>query len=424
MKMKRKLLALAVGAALAPGAYAQVTSKAGTNWEFYGKFYPEVVHVGSEGATPTGTPVATFAAAPAGGDNLVHRWEMQISNTYIGFRGDKDIGPGSKAIWQLEQSVFIDEGTGGAFANRDSFVGLANNDWGTIRLGNMDTPFKKFGDTLGFLGVSSGNFVSTSNVLRKIGSGTSSSSSFHLRRANAVDFASPVILGGLQSAVQYSVGAPDEGQITSSPLDHKPRVVSWGVKWERGPFYAAYMNESHLDLFGGSKNANAAQRNDASPGAHSVDNANQVALVYKVGVHSIEADYITKKYREYNVVPTAGGKFQQYNNAAYMLVLENRWSNAWRTAFHYVKATAGSCQLQSLGNLACNADGLGGTQISAGVARYFDPNVYVFVLASRLTNDKSARFNNTSEVDTAGASLRPNDGEDITNFAVGLAYTF
>jgi len=32
----------------------------------------------------------------------------------------------------------------------------------------MDTPFKKYGDTVGFLGVSSGNFVSPNKLMRQV----------------------------------------------------------------------------------------------------------------------------------------------------------------------------------------------------------------------------------------------------------------
>jgi predicted porin len=407
MKINRKVMAFAVGAALAPCAHAQVNSPAGTNWEFYGKFYPELTYAKGDGATAPGTTVSTLAGT-LGSNQIVHRWEMQISNTYIGFRGSKDMGGGSKAIFQLEQQAAIDE-SGGQLATRDSFVGLANNTWGTVRLGFMDTPFKKAGDVLGFLGVSSGNFVSTSNVLRKTGFGTSSTSSFHLRRGNAVDYASPVV-GGFQSIVQYSIGNPTEAGITTTPK-RNPHVASWAIKWEQGPFYAAFMQEAHFDLFGGSSNAPAARSNVNDPGVRSKDLANQVALVYKIGVHSIEADYITKQYKEDNV--TVNGRFQEYKNNAYMLVLESRWTSNWRTALHYIKSTEGDCTLL---NVACTTTGLDGTQLSLGVAYYMDPSFYVFGLYSKLTNGASARYNNSSQ--------GPAPGEDITQGAVGIAYNF
>ena len=185
MSLNRKAMVMAVGAALAaPGAYAQVKSPAGTDWEFYGKFYPEETHSHGDGATAPGTPGLSTLTGTLGGNLIIPRWEMQISNSYIGFRGSKDVGRGMKAIWQLEQTVPLDEGVVKAntpgfistFGNRNSFVGLADAGWGTIRMGNMDTPYKEYGNILGFLGVNSGNFVSQSNVLQKVGFGTNSAS--------------------------------------------------------------------------------------------------------------------------------------------------------------------------------------------------------------------------------------------------------
>src|SRR5256886_13318478 len=256
MNLNRKAMVLAVGAALAaPSAYSQTSDK----WEIYGKFYPEMTHASGTGAS-SGASSSTLGTAPAGTSATISRWEMQVSNTYIGFRGERTIGRGLKAIGQLETSVPLDEGQVAAgsntlintFGNRDSFAGLAG-DWGTVRLGNMDTPFKRFGDTLGFLGIGSGNFVSPNNVIRRVSN--SGASGFNLRRANSLDFASPTY-SGAQLAAQYSLGNPTESGAVSAGINpssnRNPRVVSMAVKWEQGPLYLAAATETHFDLFGGS----------------------------------------------------------------------------------------------------------------------------------------------------------------------------
>ena len=159
MSLNRKAMALAVGAALAaPGAYAQIKSPAGTDWEFYGKFWPEYARVNGENPTPSGTAglstllitsgtsvAGTPPVSNGGASNLVNRGEMLVGNSYIGFRGGKSLGGGMRAIWQVEQTVPIDEGVDGTLATRDSFLGVEGG-WGTLRLGFMDTPFKKAGD--------------------------------------------------------------------------------------------------------------------------------------------------------------------------------------------------------------------------------------------------------------------------------------
>src|SRR5436309_6734242 len=73
MSLNRKAMVLAVGAALAaPSAYSQ---QASDKWEIYGKFYPEMTHDGSSGATAGGAAAVSTLAIPATAVNgLVHRW--------------------------------------------------------------------------------------------------------------------------------------------------------------------------------------------------------------------------------------------------------------------------------------------------------------------------------------------------------------
>jgi len=450
MKLNRKAMVLAVGTALAaPGAHAQITSKAGTDWEFYGKFYPEFARVHGENPTPNGTTglstllitSGTSVTGPppvsnSGSSNLKNRGEMLVGNSYLGFRGSKSISGRMKAIWQLESDLPIDEG-GGTMAGRDTFAGLQAN-WGTVRLGNMDTPFKKAGDVLGFLGVGSGNFVSVNNMTRHVGfaqgsGGPNRAARFNERRANAFDFASPTFFGGLTYAMQYSIGNPSETAITNDP-PRDPRFVSMAVKYERGPLYLAAAHETHFDMFGGSSQFRAPRdafvdpvagtitparaasrmRNSEDPLVNSKDTAAQFTVVYKLGVHSFEADYIMKKYTENGENSGVTGRFKEYKNNALQLAIENRWSSQWRTAFTYVSASAGTC---TLFNAACSTAGLEAKQMVVGVSYYLDPSVYLFGLYSTVKNGASARYDNVS----LGA---PATGEDVIQYAIGLNYSF
>jgi len=434
MKLNRKAMALAVGAALAaPSAYAQVTSKAGTAWEFYGKFYPEIVRINGENATKTGTAVSSLSANPSatGVSGFVNRTEMQVSNSYIGFRGGKDIGGGTRAIWQLETAVGLDNGNGDPLGNRNTFVGLTGG-FGTVRLGNMDTPFKEAGDDLGFLGVSSGNFVSVSNMTLKVGFNNNGASSFNLRRANAIDFASPEYFGGLQLGVQYSMGNPDEVDSITADPPRNPRVVSMALKYEKGPLYLAAAHETHFDMFGGSNQFRAASatlnsdgtistsaasalRNTEDSRVNSKDTAVRLTAQYKLGDHALEVDYIIKNYKENGGNSGVAGRFESYKGNTWMLTWEARWSSKWRTALNYIDAGAGTCT-RSLGT-TCTTTGLEATQISAGVAYYLDPSVYLFALYSVIDNGVGARYENLE----AG---RPAVGEDIKQGAIGITYNF
>jgi predicted porin len=411
--MHKKALVLAVGAALMmPGAYAASAASAKgvpdadgpeSVIELYGRLYPEMIREKGKGATAAGTSVATLAGTPTGTTGIVERNEMESSNSRFGVRGQERLGAGLKAIFQLETAFSVDSNNT-AFAQRDSFVGLAHNKFGTIKLGRMDTPFKTYGDDLSFLGVSSGNFVSSSNVLRKTGFGTNSASSFHLRRANVVQYETPE-LGGFDGALQYSTDETD----TATRHAH---VWSGGVKYENGPIKVSLAHEIHWDLFGGSRNVPvAAMSNFNDQNVRAKDKATQAMVQYKLGAHTFEVDFTQKKYDE-NASIT--GRFSNYKNTAWQVAWDTRWSTAWRTAIEYIKSNKGTC---SLVNRACTTDGLEGSQLQFGVAYYFSKRTYLFAMAALLRNGFSAQYNNS-------ASQTPSIGEDLDQYAIGISHAF
>jgi predicted porin len=407
--MHKKILVTAVAAALLVPAIcaAQEEGRGKGAWdanvvELYGRVYPELVRPSGRDATPAGTPVATFAGTPTGESGIIKRTEMQSSNSRFGVRGQEALGRDLKAIFQLE-TEFHPDSNDSAFAQRDSFVGLSGRHWGDIKLGRMDTPFKKYGDDLSFLGISSGNFVSSSNVLRKTGFGTSSASSFHLRRANVIEYESPHI-AGFHGAVQYSTDEAD------TPTRH-PHVWSEAIEWAARGLKVSLAHEEHWDLFGGSKNVPTSMSNTNDQNVRSKDKATQVMVQYKIGAHTIEGDWIRKEYNE-NAAVT--GRFSSYKNNAYEVVWSARWTRAWRTQLEYIKAFKGSC---SRVNADCSTDGLDGSQLQAGFSYYFSPRTYLFVIGAILKNGFSARYNNMD-------LQAPSVGEDITQYAIGLNTSF
>jgi hypothetical protein len=97
-----------------------------------------------------------------------------------------------------------------------------------------------------------------------------------------------------------------------------------------------------------------------------------------------------------------------------MFLWEARWSPTWRTAFQYIRATAGKC---SRVNAECNTNGLEGEQYGLGFAYHFTRRTYLFVMGTLVKNDYSASFNNT-----AGQDVAP--GEDVRQIGVGLHTSF
>ena len=120
--MQRKLLAAAVAAACATPALAQVPAEI----QVYGR-----VNVSVERQTVSNSN--NPAVANESNNVLVD------NSSRIGFRGNKELGSGLKAIWQVESRVKLDDGAGSTFSSRDSYAGLQGG-FGTIRAGRSIGP--------------------------------------------------------------------------------------------------------------------------------------------------------------------------------------------------------------------------------------------------------------------------------------------
>ncbi len=368
----------------------------------YGRLYPEVIWTRMTGATQPGAPVSTLAGKPTGEgfDNVV---KMDSSNSRFGIRGEEPLGGGLRAVFIIEQRILVDTG-GTQLASRNTFVGLESDKWGGIKLGGFDTVYKEIGDTLSFLGVSSGNFVSNSNLLSKQGFGANSAGSFHLRRANSVRYETPQARG-LQGFAQYS---PDETKNDTRNAD----LLSLGAVYDSGPIYAAIAYELHDDTFGASRNVPSALSNANDPNARSRDTGVRGTLQYRFGDHAVEANLAGIEYRERG---GQSGRFESYRHATWSIGVDSKWSDAWRTAAAYDYAGAGSCRL--FGGGPCSTGGLDGRQVALGAAYYFSKRTYVFALYAKLWNGHAAQYNNIDGIDVP-------PGADIQQFALGITHNF
>lgn len=415
--MRKNAVALAVGAlCIAPAAQAQIVfgnDSIGTV-QIYGKLYPQVIYGKSSDATQPGSTVSTLVATSGtlGGTPPIEtpggRTAIDSQNSYLGFRGERKLGStGLKGIWQLEQSIEIDTGNSDAtFSNRNSFLGLAGG-FGTVKLGHMDTIYKEYGQVESIFGLTSGNFISPSNVLSQIGVGSNSSARFHERASNTIQYQTPEF-NGFQAGLQY---APDEAK---NDVNYTLNRELWsaGVKWEQGPLYLSAQYEVHKDFFGGSNNVTSSLSNAATAGAHSKDTGIRFSVAYKLGNHQIGADVAKLKYTETG--QAAGSKFEEYEHITWAVAVESKWGGPWRTAIEWVRGNEGSCKL-TIGD--CSTTGLKGDLIGGGVAYDLDKQTFLYVLLAQLNNGPSARYDNW-------AASSPARGADVTQGAVGMAYRF
>lgn len=195
-----------------------------------------------------------------------------------GIRGSEDLGDGLRAFFKLESGIAVDTGIAGAssqFWNRESYVGLGSDTFGSLLLGsqwapglwqsiNVD-PFQRFGP-------------GGQPTLMQGGQG---SRGYGLQFNNAVQYITPKF-GGV-SARLYAV--PSEGAGAG-----KAQAVS--VDFKEGPIFAGALYEKikvaapSVGLIGGPVDSRTAS----------------AAGTYDFGVAKLHAQYMTNRIDGYSNV--------------------------------------------------------------------------------------------------------------------------
>jgi predicted porin len=78
-----------------------------------------------------------------GYDDVSENMNVESNASRLGVKGSEDLGNGTKVVYQAEYQTDIDGDSTDVFKQRDSFVGLAYDGMGTVKMGIMDTPLKK-----------------------------------------------------------------------------------------------------------------------------------------------------------------------------------------------------------------------------------------------------------------------------------------
>ncbi|NIF54419.1 porin [Burkholderia sp. Ax-1724] len=118
----------------------------------------------------------------------------------FGLVGSEDLGGGTKAIFRLESgfnSLTGAQSTAGYLFNRQAYVGLANDRYGTVTLGRQYTPYFNMVGALGPTGVLTGATGAHPGDIDALDT--------TLRFNNSVTYLSPT-LAGLQMSAQYALG--------------------------------------------------------------------------------------------------------------------------------------------------------------------------------------------------------------------------
>ena len=404
---RKKILAVAVAGALGGAAGAAFAAGgAESSYSIYGKLYPQVTSWDYSGATRPGTTQSDLISGTASADTQ-GRASIDVSNSRIGFRGSESLGGSLKAIFQIETRVRFDTGAGNLWAGgRDSFIGLTGS-VGTLKLGNMDTAYKQAGDTVSFLGISSGNFVSSSSVLSE---GPFTDLSFHVRQPNVIMYESPKLAG-----LQF-LGSWGKDELKGSPNHSFNRLLnSYAVTYEMGSLYLALAYEKQHDFFPYDNSDNVTLDNPTTgANVRSNDNATRFTVNYTLGQTLLYLDVAQIELKDTGTI--AAGNFTGYKNKRFALGVQQKFGNITAQA-SVVNSDQGTCTRE--GGVSCSTTGLEGRHYNIGASYAFSRRTQAFALISKLDQGVSASYSIT-----ASGVAEAQVGEDVTAIAVGVNHNF
>ena len=361
--MQKKIIALAIAATLAVPAMA---SAATTMYGQVNMAY-EITDTGAAAGTNVGT-------------NAPKKMQVSSNVSRLGLKGTDDLGHGLTALWQMEGEVFTDTGAAKLFT-RNTFIGVQSGSFGTVVLGNHDTPYKiasrdldvfkdRIADNRAIMG--GGHDARLTDVVAYLS-------------PNWGGFSAAVALaGGTDNTINAAPAATTETSATS--LYAKFAMDSWSVTLANQAISA---------------------KDSVTPANKFDANATKVAGTFGMKAFSVNA-----------VLEMLSGK-----NAAGIKTDRNNIyvSGQFNIGDGAVKAAVTMSSDAKVGGVT--ATGSGATQISAGYDYALSKNTTVFALYTAVSNKAAANYG-LSTAGSTGGFATTTAGSDPSAIALGVRHSF
>ena len=409
------VLAVAIlwsGGALAQGSMVQI----------YGTLLPfgEVISIKdatSPGLSPAFGGASQVPAARYTGAEFPTQPRLTSGTSNIGFRGSEDLGGGWKAIFQIENQLFLDSG-GGSWASRNSNVGLTGP-YGTIFYGLWDTPYKfttlamaplrglSDFDYVIIMGNPGFNVPGTTTQSTRVNN--AADAAFDRRQGNSVQYWTPTLYG-FTARLGYSPGEAKTDGTATSPSTN-PWLISAALMFEYGPFALRYAYEQHDDYFGLSQLGGSIAATPTN--RSSKDKGNKVIAFYTIQATNTKliGEY---EWLDYENSDVAAGAVTQYKRNAYYLSVQQRFGSNLLWAA-YANASDGTCTRVAA---FCTTNGLGSDQWTLGYSYDLSKRTNLFATVYKINNDRSASY----AVFPPAATVAP--GGDTFSYGLGILHSF
>jgi hypothetical protein len=380
MKLKHHALAFASLVTLGMVTTAHA-AKVGADFEVYGNFFPQYQSSSYSGGTTTSATVLPKSTKSV----LADKTQVTPVNSYIGFKASRKFGE-IRAGFDLQGNISTDENAkdaGFTTKPRNAFVFVEHQKLGKVTMGQMDTIYKMYGDRVRMLGVSSGNFVSTSSMVSDVSWKGGDTTTFNTRVGQHLSYETAK-LNGFKAG--FSQSKPwDAGKATTKKLS------SVGANWSNKTYYVGLAQETHNDyLTVGGK-----------------DTANRLSLGYTAGKLRVGMDFASLEYNK------PSSSVSNYKTTTWQVTGQYALTKQWTVAANYAKGNAGSCTLVS--GAACTTDGLGGDMMSLGARYDYDKDIGIFMLYGKKNANANASYNKSAATMYGGT---------LTDLAVGVQFKF
>ena len=387
--MNKKLIAVAVAGVLAAPAVM-----ADNSVTIYG-----VADVGLEQVEAKG---ATAGAA----SDVAGKSRVTSNSSYIGFKGQEELGGGLKAIWQIEQAIDIDDGGGSTktngFATRDSFVGLSSAAAGKVIMGRITTPTRNVASKLDVFPGQAGIGADTA-ILGNTGQANKQGDlAFDTRKQNSVGFESAKIAGMTLSAAYIA----NENRTNSN----NPWGWGAGLTGGWGPVTAMFAYEEHRGADGLNGN------NMTAASAHgSLDTNYRIGVGFIQSGLTVNAIYEMMELRGGNATAMGAGVTELSRDAFWIGGKYAMGQHEFRLAYAMALAADQTKDFETTEVKDSEAQ-----QISVGYGYNFTKRTQVYGVYSTVENDAGAAFDFGPSKSKTNAAA----GADPEGFSIGVRHLF
>jgi predicted porin len=227
----------------------------------------------------------SYVSNQKGSSNL-YMSQGNLNASKFGLLGSENLGGGLKAIFRLESGFNSQTGaqsSAGYQFNRQAYVGMSSQSWGTLTAGRQYTPYFSYVGALGPTGVLTGATGAHPGDLDALDT--------TLRFNNSLTYTSPTFLG-LQGGVQYGLGGV-AGHFAQG------NTLSAGVRYDVGNVSVA-AGYVHLNELTGSNAIGTVADNSPVNAAYASAQSNQIvgaAAQYHSGNWMVGVNYTNVLYR-------------------------------------------------------------------------------------------------------------------------------